>query len=217
MAVAGARAESLEGKRFGRLIVLSRVPKPKHINNNPVYWLVKCDCGTEKFVSSSKLVTGNTKSCGCLRRESTGPARKALWEARRIKARAILNSGHKKCLDCLLDKSIQEFSKAPRFVDGLNRYCFDCIKNRYYLREYGITRAEKQALIDSQGGLCANSGCGTAIDINSDLDHDHSTGKIRGVLCSPCNTSLGKLKESTERLIGLVEYLDKFDDKLNKN
>lgn len=40
------------------------------------------------------------------------------------------------------------------------------------------------------------------------IDHDHETGLVRGILCSPCNTSLGLLKESKERLLALVSYLE---------
>lgn len=46
--------------------------------------------------------------------------------------------------------------------------------------------------------------CGTTEKIH--VDHDHETGKWRGMLCSPCNTSLGFLQENPDRIMALAEY-----------
>ncbi len=56
----------LAGKRFGRLVVLHLTGKDK---NGRALWGCMCDCGTEKVVSKGPLVSGRTKSCGCLKRE----------------------------------------------------------------------------------------------------------------------------------------------------
>lgn len=56
----------LTEQRFGRLVVIRRNGKNKH---NHVIWLCLCDCGTEINVISDRLRNGNTKSCGCFRRE----------------------------------------------------------------------------------------------------------------------------------------------------
>ena len=60
-------AEDIVGKRHGRLVVQSlycRTPERKY------KWLCKCDCGNTCVVFGSKLKSGHTKSCGCLRHES---------------------------------------------------------------------------------------------------------------------------------------------------
>jgi hypothetical protein len=44
------------------------------------------------------------------------------------------------------------------------------------------------------------------------LDHDHSTGKIRGWICNNCNATLGLIKDSAERAIRIAEYLVKYED-----
>ena len=46
------------------------------------------------------------------------------------------------------------------------------------------------------------------------VDHDHETGKVRGVLCNHCNRALGLLSDSSERLQKAMDYLNKYSDKL---
>ena len=59
------RAEDLRGQKFGKLMVLYRVAKPKHVKSRIVYWKCKCDCGNFKITSSQNLKAGHTISCGC--------------------------------------------------------------------------------------------------------------------------------------------------------
>lgn len=54
------------GQKFGRLTLLKRVENNKF---NQVQWRCKCDCGKEVIVKSYSLTTGQTKSCGCLKKE----------------------------------------------------------------------------------------------------------------------------------------------------
>ena len=74
-----SKLKDLTGKKFGRLTVLERVEncissKEKNITK----WKCKCDCDNEKIiiVSSSNLTSGNTKSCGCLRKEEFSKRKK---------------------------------------------------------------------------------------------------------------------------------------------
>lgn len=53
-------------QRFERLIVIQRNGKDK---NNHVLWLCRCDCGREKIIKGTHLITGHTQSCGCLKKE----------------------------------------------------------------------------------------------------------------------------------------------------
>lgn len=59
----------LTGQRFGRLVVLSKMPQNNA--NNKVVWLCQCDCGNQTVVIGSRLHNGKTKSCGCLIRDRT--------------------------------------------------------------------------------------------------------------------------------------------------
>ena len=56
----------LIGKKFGKLTVIKNVGIDKKYNT---LWLCKCDCGNEKIVARYKLTIGNTKSCGCLKKQ----------------------------------------------------------------------------------------------------------------------------------------------------
>jgi len=60
----------LEGQKFERLTVIKRVEKPVHITKKRVFYLCGCDCGNEKIVSASDLLTKHTVSCGCKQREN---------------------------------------------------------------------------------------------------------------------------------------------------
>lgn len=62
-----AALKDLTGQRFGRLVVLG----PHHRAKNKTWWPCRCDCGAAVTIWSYYLLTGNTKSCGCYRRDFT--------------------------------------------------------------------------------------------------------------------------------------------------
>lgn len=62
------RFKDLTGNRYGKLTVVKRVYKD---GERKTHWLCKCDCGNETVVSSDNLKNGHTKSCGCLRVETS--------------------------------------------------------------------------------------------------------------------------------------------------
>ncbi len=62
------------GRRFGRLIVLNRVPYRSSTGRSEVRWLCRCDCGSKTEVASANLGK-HVNSCGCLKRETTSQRR----------------------------------------------------------------------------------------------------------------------------------------------
>lgn len=56
------KAKDLSGQRFGYLVAVS----PISVKGRGIKWLCKCDCGKEHYVYAFSLVSGNTKSCGCM-------------------------------------------------------------------------------------------------------------------------------------------------------
>ena len=84
-----------------------------------------------------------------------------------------------------------------------------CIRQGHLLRTVGITLAEKEALFISQGSRCV---CGSLVAGGRwgwHTDHDHITGKVRGVLCQSCNVLLGLAKDDPARLRLLANYVEK--------
>ena len=59
----------LKDKRFGKLFVIKKVNKPEGSVVSEARWECSCDCGNVKIIKGSKLRSGETKSCGCLRSE----------------------------------------------------------------------------------------------------------------------------------------------------
>lgn len=83
------------------------------------------------------------------------------------------------------------------------------------MENYGIDTQEYQRLLVSQGGGCAI--CGgqeTSIDDRSGkprmlaVDHNHATGKVRGILCSHCNRAIGLLGDSVNTVQSALMYLE---------
>lgn len=76
---------------------------------------------------------------------------------------------------------------------------------------YKITVIDYDNLLKAQNGCCAI--CLRPPNDNKflNVDHCHTTGKIRGLLCSRCNPALGKLKDSKELLLKAIEYLEKHE------
>jgi len=88
------------------------------------------------------------------------------------------------------------------------------IKNhkRYHDR-YGITVAQRDALFEAQGKKCAI--CGSADQKSKSgwhTDHDHKTGKVRGILCQPCNLMLGAIDDDKAALAAAIKYLENSED-----
>lgn len=84
-------------------------------------------------------------------------------------------------------------------------------KRRSRLRKkLGIEEADVVALHEKQRGLCPI--CERTLNlvgINTHIDHDHATGKVRGLLCFPCNILLGNAKDSVANLERAILYLEK--------
>lgn len=82
------------------------------------------------------------------------------------------------------------------------------MRRRNKITRYGITPEQWVAMLDSQGGVCA--ACGTDVPHTAKgwhTDHCHETGKVRGILCANCNSALGFLGDSPERILALYVYL----------
>lgn len=80
-------------------------------------------------------------------------------------------------------------------------------------KRYGITLDQWNSLFEQQKGKCAVCGRSQSeLNCKFHLDHDHNTGKIRGLLCTSCNIALGDFRVDevgTDILYRAVEYIEK--------
>lgn len=91
--------------------------------------------------------------------------------------------------------------------------CLPCLKRyqreRHYHRKYGIRIEDYERLLEQQGGKCAL--CGSPYPNGNStyfsVDHCHDTGRVRGLLCFPCNSVLGRLGDTPESVNLILQYL----------
>lgn len=80
----------------------------------------------------------------------------------------------------------------------------------YWLRsKYGISSDDRDKMLADQKGCCAICKVSEPSGYNWHVDHDHVTGKVRGLLCSKCNQGLGLFDEKTSNLEEAIKYLRK--------
>lgn len=114
------------------------------------------------------------------------------------------------CKTCYTHRSRDWNVKNPdRYFDGHLR------------RNFGITLADYNAMLDRQGGVCAICG-GPPTDRRNRrrgkqlvfvarlvVDHDHDTGRVRGLLCGACNSAIGFLKDDPATVRSALAYLER--------
>lgn len=125
------------------------------------------------------------------------------------------DGGRKFCGTCEMWRPEDAFTTEPRRPDGLAPRCKQCIADEGRFRNYRITPAQYAELLQAQGGTCAL--CPVAGEPGSPLavDHDHQCCPsyptcgtcVRGLLCRLCNTGLGALGDSPERLRKAASYV----------
>jgi len=79
-------------------------------------------------------------------------------------------------------------------------------KRKRNLARYGITIDIYDSMLKNQNGVCKI--CGKKDKRLLSVDHDHKTGKVRGLLCNKCNFALGYADDNPERLRDMARYLE---------
>ena len=192
----------------------------------------RCACGAPKNNSAdccrSCWKTANeTARIAALRCACGGPKAakskqcRACWFA--VLAATCAQQTARCCSRCHGTFPVEAFSKARTGRGRRGSWCRDCrrivsrtrgrivIKLRHRLRvKYGITVDDYMTLWNIQGGRCAV--CLERLEFNghdSHLDHCHSTGCVRGLLCGRCNAAVGFAKDSPKLLRDLADYVEK--------
>jgi Recombination endonuclease VII len=139
----------------------------------------------------------------------------------------LVEQGLKRCNNCRVIKPLADFpshSAAHRnCIGGVGNTCVECYlrdqRDLAMKRNYGITMEEYRTMFAAQGFSCAI--CGEAGKSPDTLvrsrrrgpsgvlvvDHDHTTGKVRGLLCNSCNNALGSFKDDPNLLQRAAAYL----------
>lgn len=117
----------------------------------------------------------------------------------------------KRCSHCKKEKEYSEFHKDRSKKYGYSDRCKEC--NRIMCgeyqrkRKYGISLDEYASLIRIQNNKCLICFKDMVGKNSRYVDHDHITGRIRGLLCLSCNTAIGLLKDSPISAIRVAKYL----------
>lgn len=131
----------------------------------------------------------------------------------------------RKCTKCGEEKIVSEFYlRSDGSGDGIRSDCKQCVrlnvaayrkadpirlKNTWLKQDFGITMEQYNELFAAQNGCCAICEAHPAKQKRHfAVDHDHATGKIRGILCTNCNTAIGKMEEDPIRMRRAAEYVE---------
>ena len=135
----------------------------------------------------------------------------------------------KVCRDCGVEKPLDEFTYHPNTKDNRQSYCNPCFnarkrrnekewrkrnpkkykaaKRRATAARYGLTDEHYQEMYADQEGRCEI--CGQWFEVLA-IDHCHGSEKVRGLLCTACNTAIGQFKDSIDTLKSAIHYLQKY-------
>ena len=86
---------------------------------------------------------------------------------------------------------------------------------RRTVEKYGLSFDDYVRMYENQSGKCKICGSEIALFMVeggpeiANVDHDHDTGNVRGLLCRNCNHGLGNFKDSEENLLSAIKYLSK--------
>jgi hypothetical protein len=138
----------------------------------------------------------------------------------------MLKATVKTCYSCKIEKPVNNFYRSN--VNYYQKECKDCNRIRKYKwhqteegklssantklkRRFGITLDQFNKMYEQQNGKCliceaTESNLGHRLAV----DHCHTTGKIRGLLCKSCNVSLGGFKDNVNSLYRAIKYLESF-------
>jgi len=123
---------------------------------------------------------------------------------------ALVSQG-KTCGKCKQEKPLSDFNRNRSRVDGLQDWCHDChgpaVRKSQLQRAYGITPEDYDEMYEAQCGCCVI--CGdhqSTLTAVLHVDHNHETGKVRGLLCRFCNLLEGFIKDKPQALDRLRDY-----------
>lgn len=186
----GTELKYAEGSRWGGFLVEHRIDNGDRLK-------CKCiKCGRIKVVTRVALYASHLRGAkGCPQCSHGGKGK-----SRRKKD----ENGNLLCSSCHRFLPPECYNRRKLNISGKDGMCKQCKREAKVGLEYGLAKEQYQALRESSGGKCAIcSGVSRIV-----IDHDHKTGRIRGMLCGKCNSGLGMFGDSVEKLKLAVIYLE---------
>lgn len=107
------------------------------------------------------------------------------------------------CSSCGENKAIEEYGYRADKAYFRSTKCRTCVSLEARAAKYGVSVEWLRKETDRQAGCCPI--CGRAAHLR--VDHDHETGKVRGLICHNCNTGLGHFKDDPDWMMSAVAYL----------
>ena len=168
-------------------------------SSSTTIWCRKCkkEYNVEKYRRTRIQTEDHLKTCSKCK-ESKTHSPKSSW-----------------CKDCSAKSKKEYISRNKDIISEKmkikRKQCPNYARKHLYKYKYNITIEDYDRMLLEQNNCCAickseYSGRGNKI---FDVDHCHTTGKVRGLLCVTCNFSLGGFKDSVENLMTAIEYLNK--------
>ena len=129
---------------------------------------------------------------------------------------------YKFCRYCSTEKPVHEMTRNKSYADGYATICLACMrvyskekrKDIDFLRarqakKFNTTPEHLHELFTTQTvcQICKQVDERRALSI----DHNHSTGKVRGLLCDKCNRAIGLMQENINSLKSAIEYLERYN------
>lgn len=141
------------------------------------------------------------------------------YQMLREERRQQVDNGRKPCGKCKVVQPLTEFHKDMSMNHGLTSWCKTCkrdymaanadhISATRLIKLYGVSRDEADRLRSIANCNICDSNLSAGWRSRA-VDHCHSTGKVRGVLCKRCNLGLGYFLDDPTRLQGAIDYLKK--------
>ena len=213
------------GTKFNKWTLIG----PYERRESGLYWLSRCECGLEKFLSGYNLRAGTTtacRKCAQSHRVTSKEHKRNLENVRareryqtdpdyaekkrnrsRVWAQTNPDSNRKRVREWAASNPDKLTAYAEANKERISKRSREYALNKLY----GLSVADYDELFSQQHGQCAICGSTGTKKVHAFLfvDHDHSTGAIRGLLCNSCNRAIGLLKDNADTLRKAADYIDR--------
>lgn len=177
----------------------------------------------EDFHKDKYRTSGRTVQCKLCRNTVRNAWKLKTGVVKKYRIKRVVKDGFKFCTKCNQEKLLEKFPKSIRTKSGVGAWCSNCMntytrkyiycketsKKRNLEKNYNLTVDCYNLLQQIQEHKCSIcKGHKSTFKKALSVDHNHKTGKVRGLLCGNCNRALGYLKEKISIFNEAIKYLE---------